>query len=64
MVRTEEMREAQGQKMTQTTDLSEYKSIDAIMMPHTSTLTIGPQVITYAASEIKINDGVSKKDFK
>jgi predicted Zn-dependent peptidase len=64
LVRTEEMREAQGQKMTQTTDLSEYKSIDGIMMPHTSTLTIGPQVITYAASEIKINDGVSKKDFK
>ena len=58
------MREAQGQKMTQTTDLSEYKSIDGIMMPHTSTLTIGPQVITYVTNEIKINDGVSKKDFK
>ena len=64
LIRTEEMREAQGQKMTQTTDLSEYKSIDGIMMPHTSTLTIGPQVITYVTNEIKINDGVSKKDFK
>jgi hypothetical protein len=64
LVRTEEMREVQGQKIAQTTDLSKYKSIDGVMMPHTSTMNVGPQVIIYEVSEIKINDGVSKKDFK
>ena len=33
-------------------------------MPHNKVITAGPQIITFDASEIKINEGVSKKDFK
>ena len=64
LVRTEETEEAQGQKMTSTTDISDYRMVDDIMMPFTKLITAGPQLITFSASEIKINEGVSKKDFK
>tara|TARA_B100000767_G_scaffold275354_1_gene311922 strand:- start:1366 stop:3438 length:2073 start_codon:yes stop_codon:yes gene_type:complete len=64
LIRTESSQEAQGQKMTQTTDISDYKTVDGVLMPHTKVITAGPQIITFSASEIKINDGVSKKDFK
>ena len=64
LVRTEKTEEAQGQKMTSTTDISDYRMVDDIMMPFTKLITAGPQLITFSASEIKINEGVSKKDFK
>ena len=64
LIRTESSQEAQGQKMIQTTDISDYKTVDGVLMPHTKIITAGPQIITFSASEIKINDGVSKKDFK
>ncbi len=64
LVRTEETNEAQGQTMTSTTDISNYSLVEGIMMPFTKLITAGPQIITFSASEIKINEGVSKKDFK
>ena len=64
LIRTESSQEAQGQKMIQTTDISDYKTVDGVLMPHTKIITAGPQIITFSASEIKINNGVSKKDFK
>ena len=64
LIRTESSQEAQGQKIIQTTDISDYKAVDGVLMPYTKVMTTGPQIITLSASEIKINDGVSKKDFK
>lgn len=64
LIRTENKIDSQGQKLTQVSDYSDYKSVNGIMMPHTRTISAGPQVITFTASEIKINEGVSKKDFK
>ena len=64
LIRTESSQEAQGQKITQTTDISDYKTVDGVLMPFTKIMTTGPQIITLSASEIKINEGVSKKDFK
>lgn len=64
LVRTEETNEAQGQTMTSTTDISNYSLVEDIMMPFTKLITAGSQIITFSASEIKINEGVSKKDFK
>ena len=64
LIRTESAQEAQGQSITQLTDISDYKDIDGVLMPHTKVINAGPQIITFSASEIKINEGVSKKDFK
>ena len=64
LIRTESSQDAQGQKITQTTDFSDYKSVNGILMPYTRVMSTGPQIITLSASKIKINEGVSKKDFK
>ena len=64
LIRTESSQEAEGQKIIQTTDISDYKAVDGVLMPYTKVMTTGPQIITLSASEIKINEGVSKKDFK
>ena len=64
LIRTESSQEAQGQKITQTNDFSDYREVDGVLMPYVSIMSAGPQIITFTASEIKINDGVSKKDFK
>lgn len=63
LIRTENKIVSQGQKLTQVSDYSDYKSVNGIMMPHTRTISAGPQLITFTSSEIKINEGVSKKDF-
>ena len=64
LIRTESSQEAEGQKIIQTTDISDYKAVDGVLMPYTKVMTTGPQIITLSASEIKVNEGVSKKDFK
>ena len=64
LIRTEVSQEARGQKITQITDISDYRSVNGIQMPYKKVITAGPQIITFDASEIKINEGVSKKDFK
>jgi len=64
LIRTEDIRYSQGQKLTQVSDYSDYKAVNGVMMPHTRTISAGPQIITFVSSEIKINEGVSKKDFK
>ena len=64
LLRIEESREAQGQMMTSTTDFSDYKSVNGLLMPYKTVLSIGPQIISYTANDIKINEGVKKKDFK
>ena len=64
LLRIEESREAQGQMMTSTTDFSDYKSVNGLLMPYKTELSIGPQIISYTANKIKINEGVKKKDFK
>mgnify|MGYP000082293155 FL=1 len=64
LIRTEDEKDSQGQKLTQVSDYSDYKAVNGVMMPHTRTISAGSQVITFVASEIKINEGVSKKDFK
>ena len=64
LLRIEESIEAQGQMMTSTTDFSDYKSVNGLLMPYKTVLSIGPQIISYNVNEIKINEGVKKKDFK
>jgi predicted Zn-dependent peptidase len=64
LIRTESTSEVQGQTMTSTEELSNYKEVDGVMMPFMQKITAGPQVITFNFTDIKINEGVSEADFK
>ena len=64
LIRTEDEKDSQGQKLTKVSDYSDYKAVNGVMIPHTRTISAGSQVITFVASEIKINEGVTDEDFK
>ena len=64
LLRTEETMEAQGQSVTTTTDYSNYKIVDGVMMPYTMKVTSGPQIFVFETTEAKINEGVSAEDFE
>ena len=56
--------EANGQTMTITNDLMDYKEVDGILFPHTrSTTGMGPMPIKMIVSEIKVNSGVADSLF-
>ncbi len=64
LLKTEETNEAAaGQSVTTITDFSNYKDVDGVMIPHTMKITAGPQVFTFITTELKINEGVTGKDF-
>lgn len=63
LIRTESTTEAQGQSVTNTTDYSNYKAVDGVMMAYTMKVTAGPQVLVFETTEAKVNEGVSAEDF-
>jgi zinc protease len=58
------IQEAGGQKMTQVTTLGDYKEVKGIKIPHKTVMSFGPQEIEFNITEVKINEGVSDKDFE
>lgn len=57
--------EAQGQSLTITTTMSDYKEVDGMMVPQTVELTgMMPTPIVMKAESIKINSGVDKSMFE
>jgi len=63
LVRTEGSKEMQGQTISTTEDISDYKAVNGVMIPHTQQVTTGPQVINLNATAIKINEEVTIEDF-
>ncbi|WP_130735720.1 pitrilysin family protein [Flavobacterium sp. J27] len=57
-----EMEQA-GQKMTQTTYFQDYKDVKGIKFPYKTILNVGME-IELTTSEVKINEGVTDKDFE
>jgi hypothetical protein len=54
--------EAGGQKVTQTTNYSDYKEVKGIKFPYKTVLNIGME-IELTTTDVKINEGVSDEDF-
>ncbi len=63
LVRTEETNEAAGQSITSITDYSDYKEVGGVMIPHTTKITAGPQILILNTTDVKINEGVTEADF-
>ncbi|TKD65357.1 pitrilysin family protein [Flavobacterium sp. ASW18X] len=58
------VQEMQGQQMTQTLILDDYREISGIKFPFKMTQTMGPQSFDFIVKEIKVNEGVSPADFE
>ena len=58
------VQEQAGQKITVTTNYSDYKEVKGIKFPFTITQALGPQNIDFKVKEVKINEGVSDEDFQ
>ena len=56
--------EANGQKMTQITNYSDYKDVKGIKVPYKVSMSFGPQEIEFKTTDVKINEGVSDADFQ
>ncbi|WP_203295377.1 M16 family metallopeptidase [Luteirhabdus pelagi] len=52
------------QEMSQTTLYNDYKEVKGIKVPHTITVSFGPQQLDFNVTEVKINEGVSDADFE
>lgn len=52
-----------GQKMTQTTYFEDYKDVKGIKFPYKTIMNIGMD-LEFTTSEVKINEGVTDKDFE
>ena len=55
--------EQAGQKMTQMTYFQDYKDVKGIKFPYKTILNLGMD-IELTTSEVKINEGVTDKDFE
>lgn len=58
------IQEQAGQKITVTTNYSDYKEVKGIKFPFTITQALGPQNIDFKVKEVKINESVSDEDFQ
>lgn len=63
LVQSESTSEQAGQSMTTIENVSNYKSIDGVKIPHTQKITVGPQVIILESTAVKLNEGVTEEDF-
>ncbi|MFC4739340.1 M16 family metallopeptidase [Flavobacterium ponti] len=52
-----------GQKMTQVTNYGDYKEVKGILFPYNTTLNVGME-LEFITQEVKINEGVTAKDFE
>ncbi|WP_159778812.1 pitrilysin family protein [Flavobacterium sp. 9AF] len=55
--------EQSGQKMTQTTYFEDYKDVKGIKFPYKTIMNFGMD-LEFTTSEVKINEGVTDKDFE
>ena len=53
----------EDKKMTQTTSYEDYKEVKGIKFPYKTTLSIGVE-IEFTTQDVKINEGVTDKDFE
>lgn len=60
---TSKEREQRGQKMTQTTNYEDYKEVKGIKFPYKMILNVGID-IEFTTQDVKINEGVTDKDFE
>ena len=63
------MKESQSITMGQRTQnqevlFSDYKDYNGIMFPAKKIGSLGPQKVSYTLKEVKINEGVTDKDFE
>ncbi len=56
--------ETMGQTITQTMSFSDYKEVGGVKFPYLFKMSVGPQQFEFITKEIKINEGVSDKDFE
>nr|WP_298996732.1 pitrilysin family protein [uncultured Allomuricauda sp.] len=59
-----EVQEVQGQQISQTLILSDYKEISGIQFPFKLSQSAGPQTFDFIVKEIKVNEGVTPADFE
>ncbi len=53
-----------GKEMSQTFEFSDYKEVNGVKFSHTMKMNMGPMAFEFKTSEIKVNEGVSEKDFE
>ncbi len=56
--------EMNGQQITSTISLADYKELDGIQFPFLMAQIMGPQSFDFIVKEIKVNEGVSDADFE
>ncbi|MDG2193448.1 MAG: insulinase family protein [Polaribacter sp.] len=56
--------EVGGKTVKTPTEFSDYKEVNGIQFPHKMTLSMGPMKMDFILTEVKINEGVSDKDFE
>lgn len=59
-----ETQEAEGQTYSTTFTFEDYKEVKGIKIPHVLKQTMGPQEIIFNLTEVKVNEGVTDKDFQ
>ncbi len=64
LVKTETTKEAQSQKITISTEYSNYTPSKGIQFPFSITTKQGPQTFGMIIKEAKVNEGVTEADFK
>jgi zinc protease len=63
-VRTVSTRQGQGQTVTVTTDLADYKEVAGIMWPHTITVSgVMPMPLKMEVTSITVNQGIDNSEF-
>jgi len=53
-----------GKEMSQAVSFSNYKAVNGIKVPYNRNMIIGPQTIKFKLLSAKLNEGVTKDDFK
>ncbi|MFD0963750.1 M16 family metallopeptidase [Pseudofulvibacter geojedonensis] len=64
LVKVEETIEAQGQKVSVSTEYSNYTPTNGVQFPFSVTIKQGPQTFGMIIKEVKVNEGVTEADFK
>ncbi len=64
LIKQENIKEVNGQKMTEITNLKSYKEVEGIKYPMVLQVKAGPQTMEMKITSIKANKGVKKSDFK
>jgi zinc protease len=53
-----------GKEMSQAISFSNYKAVNGILIPNNRDMNFGPQTIKFKLISVKLNEGVTKDDFK